>query len=162
MTLWTSAHQSSLSFTISQSLLKLMSIESVMPSNHLIFCHPLLLLPVIFPSIRVFSNEPALCIRWTNYLSFNFSPSNEYSWLISFRIDWFALLAVLVYMFLHLLFICKTISRSFKLLFLVFFTSFTEEQVSGALCVITPEARRRAAASFLRTQPCALPIAVGT
>ena len=103
-----------------------------------------------------------LCIRWTNYLSFNFSPSNEYSWLISFRIDWFALLAVLVYMFLHLLFICKTISRSFKLLFLVFFTSFTEEQVSGALCVITPEARRRAAASFLRTQPCALPIAIGT
>ena len=96
---WTAARQSSLSFTISQSLLKLMSIELVMPSNRLIFCHPFLLLPVIFPSIRVFSNEPALCIRWTNYPSFNFSisPSNEYSWLISFRIDWFALLAVLMY-----------------------------------------------------------------
>ena len=141
-----------------------MCIESVMPSNYLIFCHPFLLLSIIFPSIRVFSNKPALCIRWTNYLSFNFSisPSNEYSWLISFRIDWFALLAVLVYMFLHLPFICKTISRGFKLLFLIIFTSFTEEQFSGALCVITLEARQRAAASFLQTQPCALPIAVGT
>ena len=79
-----------------QSLLKLMSIESMMPSNHLILCHPLLLLPSIFPSIRVFSNESALCIRWPNYWSFIFSisPSNEYSGLISFRIDWFDLLSV--------------------------------------------------------------------
>ena len=163
-TLWTLADQSSLSFIISQSLLKLMSIEWVMPSNHLIFCHPLLLLPVIFPSIRVFSNESALCIRWTNYSSFNFGigPSNEYSRLISFRIDWFALLAVLVYMFLHLPFISKTISRGFKLLFLIIFTSFTEEQVSGALCVITLEARQKAAASFPQTQPRASPVAVGT
>ena len=80
----------------SQSLLKLMSIESVMPSNHLILCHPLLLLPSVFPSIRVFSNESALCIRWPKYwsFSFNISPSNEYSGLISFRMDWLDLLAV--------------------------------------------------------------------
>ena len=86
----------SLVFTISWSLLKLMSIELVMPSNHLILCHPLLLLRSIFPSIRVFSNELALCIRWPKYWSFSFSisPSNEYSRLISFRIDWFDLLAV--------------------------------------------------------------------
>ena len=92
----TAAHQASLSFTISQSLLKLMSIESVMPSNHLILCRPLLFLPSIFPSIRVFSNELALCIRWPNYWSFSFSisPSNEYSGLISFGIDWFDLFAV--------------------------------------------------------------------
>ena len=79
-----------------RSLLKLMSIESVMPSNHLILCHSLLLLPSIFPSIRVFSNESVLCIRWPNYWSFSFSisPSNEYSGLISFRMDWFDLLAV--------------------------------------------------------------------
>ena len=84
-----------LPFTISWSLVKLMSIESVMPSNHLILCHPLLL-PSIFPSISVFSSELALCIRWPKYWSFNFSisPSNEYSGLISFRIDWFNLLAV--------------------------------------------------------------------
>ena len=93
---WTAAHQVSLPFIISQSLLKLMSTESKMPSNHLILCHPLLLLPSIFPSIRVFSNESALCIRWPKYWSFSFSisPSNEYSGLISFRIDWFDLLAV--------------------------------------------------------------------
>ena len=80
-----------MSFTISQSFLKVMSIVSVMPSNHLILCHPLLLLPSIFPSIRVFSNESALCIRWPKYWSFSFSisPSNEYSGLISFRIEWF-------------------------------------------------------------------------
>ena len=91
-----SAHQASPSFTISQSLLKLMSIESVMPSNHLIHCHPLLLLPSVFPSIRVFCNESVLCNRWPKYWSFSFSisPSNEYSGLISFRIDWFDLLAV--------------------------------------------------------------------
>ena len=87
--------QASLSFTISWSLLKLTSIESVMPSNHLIICHPLLLLPSIFPSIRVFSNEPALCIRWPKYRSFRFSisisSSNEYSRVIFFRIDWFDL-----------------------------------------------------------------------
>ena len=77
-----------------RSLLKLMSIESVMPSNHLILCHHLLLLPSIFPSIRVFSNELALRIRWSKYCSFSISPSNEYSGLISFRIDWFDLLAV--------------------------------------------------------------------
>ena len=91
---WTVACQVSLSFTISQSLLTLMSIESVMPSNHLILCHPLRLLPSIFPSIRVFSNESALCIRWPEYWSFSISPSNEYSWMISFRIDWFDLSAV--------------------------------------------------------------------
>ena len=93
---WTAAFQASLSITNSQSLLKLMSIESVMPSNHFILCHPLLLLPSAFPSIRVFSNESALHIRWQKYWSFNFSisPSNEYSGLISFRIDWFDLLAV--------------------------------------------------------------------
>ena len=93
--LWTVAHQASLSFTISKSLLKL-SIKSVMPSNHLILCHPLLLLPSIFSSIRVLSNESALCIRWPKYWSFSFSisPSNEYSGLISFRIDWFDLLAL--------------------------------------------------------------------
>ena len=85
----TATHQASLSFTISQSLLKLMFIESVMPSNHLIFCFPLLLLPSIFPSIRVFSSESALHIRWPKYWSFSFSisPSNEYSGLVSFRID---------------------------------------------------------------------------
>ena len=88
------AHQASLSFTISQSLLKLISIESVMPSNHLILCPPLLLLPSIFSSIRVSSNESALCIRWSKCWSFCMSPSNEYSEFISFRIDWFDLLAV--------------------------------------------------------------------
>ena len=93
---WTAARQASLSITNSQSLLKLMSIESVMPSNHLIFCHPLLLLPSIFPSIRVFSNESVLCIRLPKYwsLSLSISPSNEYSGLISFRMDWLDLLAV--------------------------------------------------------------------
>ena len=93
---WTAARQASLSFAISWSMLKLMSIELVMPSNHLILCLPLLLLPSIFPSIRVFSNESALCIRWPKYWSFSFSinPSKEYSGLISFRIDWFDLLAV--------------------------------------------------------------------
>ena len=92
----TAVYQASLSFTISQSLLKLMSIESMMPANHLILCRPLLLPPSIFPSIRVFSNESVLCIRWTNYwsFSFNISPSKEYSGLISFRIDWLDLLAV--------------------------------------------------------------------
>ena len=93
VTPWTAAHQASLSITI---LLKLMSIESVMPSNHLILCHPLLLLPSIFPSIRIFSNESVLCIRWPKYWSFSFSisPFSEYSGLISFRMDWFDLLAV--------------------------------------------------------------------
>ena len=93
---WTAARQASLSFTVSQSLLKLMSIESEMPFNHVILCHPLLLLPSIFPSIRVFSNDSVLCIRCPKYWSFSFSitPSNEYSALISFRIDWFDLLAV--------------------------------------------------------------------
>ena len=86
--LWTVALQASLSFIISWSLLKLMSIESLMPSNHLILCHPLLLLPSIFPSIRVFSNELALRIRWPQYWSFSFSPSSEYSGFISFRINW--------------------------------------------------------------------------
>ena len=94
VTPWTAACQASLSYISSQSLLKLMSIESVMPSNHLILCHPLLLLPSVFSSIRVFSNESALGIRWPKYWSFIFSPSNEYSGLISFRIDWFDLLAV--------------------------------------------------------------------
>ena len=93
---WTAARQAFLSITNSQSLLKLMSIESVMPSNHLILCRPLLLPPSIFPSIRVFSNELVLCIRWPKYWSFSFSisPSNEYSGPISFRMDWLDLLAV--------------------------------------------------------------------
>ena len=93
---WTEAQQASLSITNSWSLRKLMSIESVMPSNHLIFCRPLLLLPLIFPSIRVFSSESVLCIRWPKYWSFSFSisPSSEYSRLISFRMDWLDLLAV--------------------------------------------------------------------
>ena len=93
---WTAVQKASLFFTISWSLLKLMSIESVMPSNHLVLCHPLLLLTSIFPNIGVFSNESALHIRWPKFWSFgyNISPSNEYSGLISFRIDWFDLLAV--------------------------------------------------------------------
>ena len=93
---WTAAHQASMSFTNSQSLPKLMSIDLMMPSNHFTFCRPLLFLPSIFPSIRVFSNELALLIRWPKYWSFSFSisPSNEYSGLISFRMDWLDLLAV--------------------------------------------------------------------
>ena len=93
---WTAAHQASLSITSSWSLLKFMSIESVMPSNHLILCRSLLLPPSIFHSIRVFSNESVFCIRWQKYwsFSFNISPSNEYSGLISFRMDWLDLLAV--------------------------------------------------------------------
>ena len=94
---WTAAHQASLSITNSQSPRKAMSIKSVMPSNHLIICHLLLLLPSIFPSIRVFSNKSALCIRWPKYWSFRFniSPSNEHPGLISFRMDWLHLLTVL-------------------------------------------------------------------
>ena len=93
---WTAAHQASLSFILSWSLLKLMSIELMMPSNHFILCCPLPLLPSIFPSIRVFSNESSLCIRWPKYWSFSFSISlsTEYSGLISSRTDWFDLLAV--------------------------------------------------------------------
>ena len=94
VTPWTAAHQASLSFTISQSLFKLMSIELMMPSNHLTFCCPLLLLLSIFSKIRVFFNELALHIRWPKDCSFSISPSNEHSGLISFRIDWFDLLAV--------------------------------------------------------------------
>ena len=96
VTPWTAACQASLSFTTSQSLLKLISIKSVMPSNHLILCHPLFLLPSIFRTIRVFSNESALHIRWSKYWSFSFSisPSNEYSGWISFRFDWFDLLTI--------------------------------------------------------------------
>jgi len=94
VTLWTAARQASLCITNFWSLLKLMSIESVMPSNHLILCHPLLLLPSIFPTISVFFNESLLCIRWPKYWSFSISPSSEYSGLISFRIDWLDLLAV--------------------------------------------------------------------
>ena len=93
---WTVPHQASLSITNSRNLLKLTSIKSVMPSNHLILCHPLLLLPSIFPSIRVFSNESVLCIRWPKYwsFSFNISSPNEHPGLISFRMDWLDLLAV--------------------------------------------------------------------
>ena len=93
---WTTACQASLSFTNLWSLLELMSFESVMPSNHLILCHPLLLLPSIFPSIRVFSNESALCIKWPKYWSFNFniSPSSEHPGLISTMMDWLDLFAV--------------------------------------------------------------------
>ena len=89
---WTATHQASMSFTISRRVLKLMSVESVMPSNHLILCHSLLLLPSLFPRVRVFSIELALCIRWPKYWNFSFSisPLNEYSGLISFRIDWFS------------------------------------------------------------------------
>ena len=96
VTPWTAAHQAPLSFTLSQSLLKLKSIESMMPSNHFTLCRPLLLLPSIFPSIRVFSNELALPVRGPKYwrFSFSISPSDEYSGLISFRMDWFDLLAV--------------------------------------------------------------------
>ena len=96
VTPWTAAHQASTSITNSRSPSKPMSIESVMPSNHLIFCHPLLLLPSVFPSIRVFSSESVFCIWWWKYWNFSFSisPSNEYSGLTSFRIDWFDLLAV--------------------------------------------------------------------
>ena len=96
VTPWTAAHQASLSIINSRSLLKLMSIGSVMSSNHLILCHPLLLPPSIFPSIRVFSNESVLCIKWPKYWSFSFSisPSNEYSGPVSFRMDWLDLLAV--------------------------------------------------------------------
>ena len=94
VTPWTTAHQASLSITNSRSLLKLMSNQSVMPSNYLNLCCPLLLPPSIFPSITVFSNESILLIRWPKYFSFSISPSNEYSGLISFRIDWLALLAV--------------------------------------------------------------------
>ena len=96
VTPWTAACQASLSITNTQNLLRLMSIELVMPSNHLILCDPLLLPPLIFPNIRVFSNESALHIRWPKYWSFSFSisPSNEYSGLISFRIGWFDFLAV--------------------------------------------------------------------
>ena len=96
VTPWTAARQASLSFAISRSLLKQMFIELVMPSNHLILCHPLLLLHSVFPSIRVFSSELALHFRWPGYwiFSFRISPSNEYSVWISFRIDWFNLLAV--------------------------------------------------------------------
>ena len=93
---WTEACQASLSITNSWGLFKLMSIELVMPSNHLILCHPLLLLPSVFPSIRAFSYESALCIRWPKYwsFSFNINPSNEYSGLLFFRMDWLDLLAV--------------------------------------------------------------------
>ena len=96
MTRWTAAHQACLSITNSWSLLKLMSVKSVMPTNHLILCRPLLLLPSIFPSIRVFSNESGLYIRWPKYWSFSFriSPFNKCSELISFGMDWFNLLAV--------------------------------------------------------------------
>ena len=96
VTPWTAARQASLSITNSQSLPKLMSIELVIPSNHLILCRPLLFLPSIFPNIRVFANESALCIRWPKYssFSFNISPSDEYPGLISFRMDWLDLLAV--------------------------------------------------------------------
>ena len=94
VTPWTAACQASLSITNSQSLLKLMSIDSMMPSNHLILCHPLLLLPSVFPGIRAFSNKSVLRIRWPKYWSFSFSisPSNEYSGLFSFRMDWLDLL----------------------------------------------------------------------
>ena len=108
---WTAAHQASLSITSSQSLPKLMSIELVMPSNYVILCRALLLLPSIFPSIRVFPNESVLCIRWPKYwsFSFNISPSNEHPGLISFRMDWLALLAGLPILnhMTNFLFICE-------------------------------------------------------
>ena len=102
---WTAACQASLSITNSQSLLKLISIESVMPSNHLILCRLLLLLPSILPSIRVFSSESVLCIRWPKYWSFScsISPSNEYSGLISFRIDWFDFSHIILFLYIRLM-----------------------------------------------------------
>ena len=107
---WTVAHQASLSITNSWSLLELMSIKSVMSSNHLILCCPLILLPSIFPSIRVFSNELALHIRWPKYWSFSFSisPSKEYSGLISFRIDWLDLFDVQGTLYVNEIFITQT------------------------------------------------------
>ena len=93
---WTAACQASLSFTISRNLLKLISIESVMPSSHLILCHLLVLLPSVFPSIRVFSSESALHIRWPKYWSFSISPCSEYSGLIPFRIDWTGLISLIL------------------------------------------------------------------
>ena len=93
LNLWTAAHQDCLSITNYWSFLKLMFIQSVMPSNNVILCHPLLLLPSIFPSLRGFSNESAICIRWLKYWSFSISPSNEHTGLISFRMDWLDLLA---------------------------------------------------------------------
>ena len=94
VTPWTEAHQAPQSFTISRSLLKFLSIDSVMPSNYLILCCPLLHLPSVFPNFRVFSSELAFHIKWPKYWSFSISPSNEYSEFISFRIDWFGLLAI--------------------------------------------------------------------
>ena len=94
LTPWTAAHQASLSFTVSRSLFKFFSVESRMLSNHLILCHPLIPLPSIVPSVRVFPNESALCIRWTKYCCFSISPSSEYSGLVFFRTGWFDLLAI--------------------------------------------------------------------
>ena len=126
-TLWTAARQASLYITNSQSLLKLMSIELVMPSSHLILCHPLLLLPPIPPSIRVFSNESALRMRWPKYWSFSFSisPSNEYSGLISFRMYWLDLLAVQGTLKSLLQHHNKSINYSFSLLVLSFLYCLT-------------------------------------
>ena len=105
VTPWTAACQTSLSITNSQSLLKLMSIELVMPSNHLILCRLLLLLPSILPSIRVFSSESVLCIRWPMYWSFSFSisPSNEYSGMISFSFDWFDFSHIVLFLYIRLM-----------------------------------------------------------
>ena len=121
---WGAACQASMSFTISQSLLKFMSIELVIPSNHLILCCPLLPFPSIFPSIRVFSNESAVCIRWPKYWIFSFSigPLNEYSGMISFMIDWFDLLAVQGTLTLKSLLQHKQF-RNINSLALTFFTS---------------------------------------
>ena len=108
---WTAACQAPLSFTVFQSLLKFTSIELVMLSNHLILCCPLLLLPSIFPSIEVFSNESALCIRWPKYWSLSINPSNEYSGLISFRIDRFDLLAVYCEFIIYADEICEAVEK---------------------------------------------------
>ena len=126
VTPWTAACQASLFFTLCWSLCKLKFIESVMPSNHLILCHPLFLLPSIFPSIRVFSNESALQIRWPKYWSFSFSisPSNEYSRLISSRIDWFDLLAV-HHIWLNICFNCFSFSMVYFLSVVFFLFSPT-------------------------------------
>ena len=131
VTPWKASRQASLSNTNSGSLLKLMSIESVMPSNYLILCRPLLLLPSIFPSTRVFSNESALCIRGPKYWSFSFhiSPSNEYSGLISPRVDWLDLLAIqgtlksLLHHLIQLSFVCVCVMTTFRLYLLSNFKS---------------------------------------
>ena len=150
LTPWAAAHQASLSITISQSLPKLMCLELVIPSNHLNLCCPLLLLLSIFPSIRVFSNESALCIRWPKYwsFSFNFSPSNEHPGLISFRMDWLDLLAVQGTLKSLLQHHSSKIISSIIIIFLIFWkTSTLFFIVTETICIPTDNTQ----CSFLST-----------